>query len=81
MIDVCYQLIKWSALAYGSVVASAVKANDSLAGGGVFAFLENASTRELLRSEELRIDTEEIFVSTRNKNSPVSVQKRCFASV
>lgn len=51
MTDVCYQLVKWSALAFGSVVASAVKATDSLAGRGVFAFLENASTRELLISE------------------------------
>ena len=51
MTDVCYTSVKWPALAFGSVVASAVKANDSLAGGGVFAFRKNASTRELLISE------------------------------
>lgn len=44
----CYPCSNWPALAQGSVVASAVKASDSLAGPCVFAFLENAGTRELL---------------------------------
>lgn len=47
----CYPETKWPALAYGSEIASAVKASDSLARPCFIAFGESAGSRELLLAE------------------------------
>jgi hypothetical protein len=70
-------LIEWLALAYRSVVASAIEAVENLSTNRLFEFLKKKSIGRQLASGSLRIGLPEIVVFIQNNNPVSPKRKRC----